>query len=342
MSELELQAGDGHAGRNLNLAGPVPYALSADEFLRLARQEVVRFQIEASKYVDLELLNELSQDWEVLACDLASGDQVKIVAACQVYASKGEAAIEPLLKVVTACPDLRARRLALDLLRRMVPEKTLEITFLEGAMATEVADHKTNLLEALHDIATSEVGPAVEGFVVHIEAGVRRAAYDLLNRIGPGVFTEAIFQALEDESDEVKADAIAAVGRYKLLMGVKPILSFIATTTVLQQEKYERVQPLVCMALGEVGDQRALAPLLSVLEKKTLPTRTKRAETRAAAAMALVRLVNGDTREKIRAALEKQARDASPIVALAVKQALQAIQRLNRVDVSDPEEEGDF
>lgn len=343
MSELEVQAGEVPAGRNMNLAGPVPNAsFNADDWLRMARQEVVRFQIEASKYVDLELLNALSLDWKVLASDLASGDQVKIVAACQMYASKGEAAIEPLLDVVTTCPDTRARRLALDILRRMVPEKTLEVTFLEGATATEVADHKTHLLEALHDIATSEAGPVIEGFVVHIEPGVRRAAYDLLNRIGPGVFTEAIFQALEDDSDEVKADAIAAVGRFKLLMGVKPLLAFIATTTVLQQEKYERVQPIACQALGEVGDQRALGALLSVLEKKTLPTRTKRAETRAAAAIALVKLVNADTREKIRAALEKQARDSSPLVSSAVKQAMHALKRPNRAGVSDSEDEGDF
>ena len=344
MSELELKAGDVPQGRNMNLAGPVPSpSLTADEWLRQARQEVVRFQIEASKFVDLELLNALSNDWDVVASDLASGDHVKIVAACQVYASKGEAAIEPLLKVVTVCQDPRARRLALDILRRMVPEKTLEATFIEGALATEVGDHKTHLLESLHDLVTSEAGPAVEGFVLHQEAGVRRAAYELLNKIGPGVFTEAIFQALEDEVDEVKADAIYAVGRFKLLMGVKPLLAFVATTTVLQVEKYERIQAIACQALGEVGDQRALAALLSVLEKKTLPTRTKRPEVRAAAAIALTRLVNADTREKIRAALEKQVRDSSPIVSTAVKEALHLLKRTSKAGVGlGDQEEGEF
>lgn len=335
MSDVEVQSEPAAPqGRNMNLAGPVPTPpLNAEDWLRLARQEVVRFQIEASKYVDLELLNALSNDWDVVANDLASGDHVKIVAACQLYSAKGEAAIEPLLKIVATNADLRARRLALDILRRLLPEKILEGTFVDGVLATDVGDHKSNLLEALHDLATGEVGPLVEGLVQHQDVRVRRSAYDLLNKIGPGVFTEGVFLALDDENDEVKADAIAAVGRFKLLMGVKPLLNFIATTTVFQQEKHERVQAVACEALGEVGDQRALASLLSVLEKKVAPKRTKRAEVRAAAAMAVVKLVNGDTREKIKAALEKASADSHPYVSKAAKRALDLMsRRIGRAD----------
>lgn len=310
-------------GRNMNLAGPVPsLPLSAEDWVRAARQEVIRFQVEAAKYVDLVLLNSLSSDWGVLASDLESGDQIKIIAACREYASKGEHAIEPLLGVVTTSRDLRARKLAFDLLRRMLPDKNLEKTFLEGALGTEVADHKANLLEMLHEVATSEAGPEIQGLVIHQDRGVRRAAYALLEKIGPGVFTEAIFHALDDESDEIKADAIAAIGQFKLLMGVKPLLGFIATTTVFQQEKHEAVQAVVCDALGNVGDLRAVPALIAALAKQTVPNRTKRAEVRAAAALALPKLANRDHRDKIKGALEKAVKDPSPIVSTSARRAI--------------------
>ena len=82
-------------------------ALDTAELRRLmdAQREVTEWYREISRYIDMNFLRAVGQDWAVLQRDLESGNRIKIAAAAKSYVESGEDAIDPLVRVIATTQD---------------------------------------------------------------------------------------------------------------------------------------------------------------------------------------------------------------------------------------------
>lgn len=131
---------------------------------------------------------------------------------------------------------------------------------------------------------------------------------------------ETLLPLLEDEDSEVRGQAAKVLGDLRYAPALQPM-------TRRALDSNSRVRFFACMALGKIGDPRALEPLLAVLRENA----DEDAYLRHAAVMGLTGLGNADL-------LERAAKDESPYVRVGV---LLALRRLGHSSISQFLSDGD-
>jgi HEAT repeat protein len=95
----------------------------------------------------------------------------------------------------------------------------------------------------------------------HESAGIRRAAAEALGQIGDGRATEPLAALLQDGSEPVRYAAAMALSTFRDARALEPLV-------VLLNQRLTGCAS-VATALGELGDARAVGPLVNALEIQT-------------------------------------------------------------------------
>lgn len=297
------------------------------ERMRNLRQELAAWYAELSRYVNMEFLDALSQDWDVLCSDLGSGDRVKVAAASKAFLSHGEDGRYRLVQFLARSPDERARKVAGELLQRSGDEAVGDL--LQALHRSSVDEERCRLLESLASFPGKEVDEHLLAFVSHPVRAVRRENLRALeHRTVYGL--EAELERLLDRKHPVdlRVDAVEAVERCHL-SGLAPRLCrLVRRRSILLPEDDPSVEVAACRALGALGGADATAALLRALERAWLFWWTKPEEVRAAAALALADVhATGPLADRVRRALAAASLSRSGVVRSAAKLALQRLQK---------------
>ncbi len=215
---------------------------------------------------------------KLLVEDLKSADPARHTQAAQLLGGFGAGAQPALIEIVKREAEFRVRQLAASLLAQIgapaavayKKELVLEIAPDERIRMLEVAETVTRVLR-------TEVAFAL----ADNHAGVREAAYGLIERLADVRLGSLLVDYVGHETLEV------AVGAIKCLGKLKPPGAVNVLTGLLESAKDPMRQAAACQALGSLADPAAIDPLTQILVPKGLLRKGGNADVRAAAAYAL-------------------------------------------------------
>ena len=125
---------------------------------------------------------------------------------------------------------------------------------------TDASQHVLHAIAMEKEDAVIAEGPAViQGLITIIKTGDRHAAY-LLAKIGGPAF-EPLISALKDENSNLREGAAMALGQLGDTRAVTPLI------TLLKDEEM-RVRMEAAWALGGLRDARAVKPLIALYEEE--------------------------------------------------------------------------
>ena len=293
------------------------------------RQELAAWYNELSRYVNLEFLDALSQDWDVLCGDLGSEDRVKVAAASKAFLSHGEVARYRLVQLLARSTDERARKVAAELLARSGEEAVGDLV--AAVHQGSVDEERCRLVAGLGSIPATEVDGHLLALVSHPVRAVRRASLQALaGRSAQGLEAELSRLLGRGQPAELRVDAAEGAALCHV-SGLVPRLSrLVARCSILWPEDDTTVQVAACRALGALGGIDVIPTLLQALERPWPwdPHWTKPPEVRAAAALALTDLPEfGRWEKRVPRALARASRSRSRVLRSAAKVAGERVQR---------------
>lgn len=307
------------SGESRRVSATDPQAGTSPQEVEWLREKA-RWQRELARYADPRMLDNLSKSWEVARQDLESGDTLRVTAASKLYVDSGRRSVGPLLELLAATSDLRARTVAASLLLRIAPDATDRVrNLLAAALEPEERANLIAVLGCWKDAGTAAI---VEPYVFDSDRAVRLEAIRTLAACSEATLDHQLLKALRDGSDEVKADAITAIGDRGVFEAMATLTDLIKKAGMFGAEADERVQARACRALGQLQAFKAVPAVIAALARGSVSTRTKPAPVRVAAAMALERLVTPGNRASVEQALETATRDEEATVRSAAQVAL--------------------
>ena len=226
--------------------------------------------------------------------------------------------------------------MAATLLRKVTPDALHRL--LEHLHASQVADEKCHFILALEDFDDAGIAGKIEPFVVHPVREIRRAALQLLTTKKHGNLGQSLLEALHHEREDVRCDAIAALGRLRATVALIPLLKLIAPRTIFAFEPNEMVQAQACQALSRLHDPGIAPALLEIVRRRRWPFRTKPSHVRAAACLALAHVDDPAYEDPIRNVLENAVKERDTVVRSAAKVAQDRFLRPSQAEQADADE----
>jgi HEAT repeat protein len=153
----------------------------------------------------------------------------------------------------------------------------------------------------------------------HSDESVRREGLNVVRRMDHDKAVHVMMHALGDDDDNLVLSALAYFGELKWKNCVVEVMKLV------EKGRDERIRKEACLALGKIGDEKALSLLLRVVDYRPGATRifglggAYTDDIRAAAAWALGSFQGNDT---VRAVLERAVQDKSAAVRSAAKLSL--------------------
>ena len=197
-------------------------------------------------------------------------------AAVEALRRAGANAVEVLLELLVAAPEMHERRALFDALSRMT----------EGTgQLVQMLDHPEwfvlrNAAELVGELGLEEAVPALARQLGHSDERVRKAVALALAKIGSRSAAEPLRRALRDKSLEVRMQVALGIGRKSSALGMPLVVA-------LDEEKDEAVQRELILALGRIGSADAVQALIKVAQPSGRIFGRRPAALRAAAVEAL-------------------------------------------------------
>ncbi|MGA1863937.1 MAG: diguanylate cyclase [bacterium] len=209
-----------------------------------------------SKGINIELDTSTHR---LLMDDLKSTDSSRQKDTIQLLEMLGEAAIPMLIDVIKQEDDFRIRKIASALLEEMSPGvgKMLKQEFLKEIETEE----RIRILEILDNFST-DLREDLVFFLTDRNPRVRKAAFQLAERIDEKYVIEVLMDFAENEETSLATAAIKSLGRFKIPTVGQKILSLLNST------KEEERLIAICRALGQIGDPSSIDPLAKILAPK--------------------------------------------------------------------------
>ncbi|MHB2017931.1 MAG: HEAT repeat domain-containing protein, partial [Candidatus Xenobia bacterium] len=276
-------------GSQDGVAASAPGGVSKAEIQRLMslQADLSQKYREMTRYLSNQIVDQVNLDLSVVVRDLESGHKFKIGAATDILLSRGAEALEQLIRLAMTTEDERARRIAIQVARKIEPDLLPRV--LSELYATQNYEEKCNLLACLAEFDDPRVLEQLETFLRFPDRSVRREAIGVLESNPALPAGELLMKLLADENLGVRQDAVWALGRLKYPGAVAALVCMIGKRSIFRHEADFEVQREACTALGRIGATDGLEPLKRVWRQDAWYTmrRNKPPEVRAAAVTAL-------------------------------------------------------
>ncbi len=245
---------------------------------------------------------------DVIAHDLRSDDAARQQEAYQLLSSMDQTAMPMLMDVIRQEENVRARRLAADLLakNRVGAEDLMKKTLMNDPDPRA----RARILEVI-DTVTTDLSSELAYVLSDTRESVRRAALLLAERLNSPPVIDLLIQFTRTEDTELAVSAINCLGRLKASAAVPELTRIIETSDVKER------LIAACRALSQIGDSSGAAALNRILyPKRRLFFRPKYdTAVRIAAAYAVSQLPDSQSDALIKALSE----DPDPRIREAVK-----------------------
>jgi hypothetical protein len=271
------------------------YTLAARILLQLRER---RGQLDAAGESSTESLTKVldrkldATTEKLLEEDLSSSDPVRQEQAAQVISALGRPAIPVLVHVIEREKDFRARQMAADVLAQMGPVAALRLK--QAVVTGIVVEQRYRVLEVV-DRVTTDLGDELEFSLADSNRKIRRAAFQLFERLGRNDLIDMVLPYAYGEDDGKAKGAIRSLGSLGSPEAAEALAAIPKTT------KDSELVIVCCQALGQIGDEISIAALVKVLKQRRFVFFGRRwsEPVRAMAAMALKQVSDPSARKAL-------------------------------------------
>lgn len=225
----------------------------------------------------------------------------------------GAAAVEVLIDLLVKAPNVTERRAAFDALRQM-SEGTEQLV---GMLDHQQWFVKRNVAELVGELGMTEAIPGLGRLLSHDDERVRKAAALALAKIGTSGAVESLRRALRDKSSEVRVQVALGMGGRRSSGLAMPLV------VALDEEKDERVQRELILALGRIATSDAVQALI----KLSQPSRKLFSRRPTAVRVAAVEALRIAGTAAAKGTLEGLAGESDSEVRSAAKNALDELKK---------------
>jgi len=280
-----------------------------------------------ARKIDLLTFTKLKADMEVLMNDLESTDDDLSGSSALAIAKRGIEAVPALRSYLVSTDSILGRKRAFHLLRKLMPR--MDAMLVQDMVSRTSSEEKRRLLEILHDFSDIDVTDCIRLFLRSSEQEIRQAVISLIlarsNDRSIALLLDVLKEKPTEENSGILKDAIDAIGKLKVKEAVPLLSEMIRKRTIFVHDKNQEIQEYACGALGKLGDNGAILPLINALRNTPffMCMRNKSSMVRAAAAFALS---NFPTQEVL-SVLQKAAKDPMTDVRSAASLALHTVEK---------------
>lgn len=253
---------------------------------------------------------------DLLVADIRSGDPRRQSDALKVAAKLELSAVEPLLRILKETEDARTRQVVAQVILGLGPAAVQKVlALLSPGTPTEIA---RRIIETLPEFGDGEIVSRVEGFLPYANLSLKRDILRYLSRMDSPRAESALGTLMGDTEPAIRQEAVRLAGEKKL-MGTAPRLLELA------EDLDPKTQEEACIALGRLASRDGLPVLSRLLKPKSRglfglgaarPGAPESVRMRAAWAIGQI---GGPESKPL---LEEAARDSSPVVQSAARDAL--------------------
>lgn len=256
-----------------------------------------------------------------LVGEFQCGDRVRQSKAARVLVACGGPAAEALVDLLSSAESVAIRMRAVSALRAMGAQA---VPPLMDRLAKDQPWYvQRNAIAILRDIGDESVVGLIAQKARHPHMRVRLEAMSALGKFGGPQAVAALLVGLDDRDASVREQTIVALGNLRVQEAVPRLTKLIGRRLLAGAETDDAVQCAACAALGQIGDNQAIAPLLACLRRGWIVTgyHAKSDAVRCSAAQALASFPS----ERVRQALAAASRDGSMTVRAAAAAALRRL-----------------
>ncbi|MCB4791130.1 MAG: hypothetical protein LHV68_04505 [Elusimicrobia bacterium] len=299
------------------LNGDYDSAIKIAELLSQQSHEEIK-QNPQIRTAALNSLNKLFPDIvEVLVSDLKSDNDKKKFGSMQIMIKFGPQSLDPLIKIIKESDDIRSRKLAAEALKSL--GEPARKRFNEELNLGLISDEIKRVIEVLNILGDDKITEHLSILLRYPDPAIKKEIMRFLSTIKTNQSKAILMEQLKDDDFSVIGEAARLLSEIKCAESVPLLIQLLNTykTPLKLQEE-------LCLFLGILGDYRAVAPLISKLNKKPYWFSRNKEEierVRMRSAWSLRNFSNQD----VLSALEKAARDSQGPVALTAKESLQLI-----------------
>ncbi len=255
--------------------------------------------------------------FEPLLTALKGSDPARRQQAQAVLTALGEGAVPFVANIVTREENVEVRRVAATILRSL-PGAALRVLIpqLHPPTSGEVAQRIVSVL----DLVTPDLSPDFFFLLAHPDVLVRAEFVGVVSRFPRAAALKFLERALGER------DATTLTGTLECIRGVQATELVDAILRLLKREAPPEALKAACLCLGQLKDERALGPLIELLQRRARflgIVKGSPEAVRAAAARALGELGSPEAQVALRGVLK----DASMAVRSTARLALSRLKQ---------------
>jgi len=234
-----------------------------------------------------------SPSFDLIIADLTSEDPERQADSREVLLAFHSIAIPRLIQVIKETDEYRTRKFTALVLNEIGEDAVEDV---RRELAADAPDDEYRRLLGILDTFPADFADQIVTALCHPNPVVRAEAAKLLKKIR-GDIQRILLDALGSGEGSVITEAIVQLGRLRAKEAVQPILEKLGAADVPDPVVYEG-----CLALGRIGDARAVELLERVLTgaRRLFRRRHHSARVRFAAAWALSQIDAPESREVLR------------------------------------------
>lgn len=250
--------------------------------------------------------------FDLVIAELLSEDPRRQGEAREILLGFNALVVEPLIRVIRETDNYRTRKFT-SLILNELGDGAVDVLKVE--LESDMPDDEYRRLLGVLDSFPDDFADQLSTALCHASPGVRSEASKLLRRIRCDIHRILLDVLRSGKEGGVITEAILQLGRLKSREAVAPILDCIVGDDVSESVLYEG-----CIALGRIGDARAVDFLINVLNgaRGLLRRKLHSSKVRFAAAWSLAQIGNEVARE----ALHKVRRDRDTEIRALVTRSL--------------------
>ena len=266
-------------GVSLDIKGKLPGTLSAEKietFISLLEEAVQGKEIKDAKEdteekevhekteIEDDFFESLDENLKICLEELTSDNSNRALNAADRLISAGDKAIDEIVRFITQCDNLRGRKSAFKVLKKIDPEHLTK--FIPEMTGHRGPDAPIKILSLLGEETHPSVKEIIKLGLFHPETKVKREAIILLEETYHSWYKELLLEYIKDGFSIKSIRVVDSVGKLKMKEAVPFLVDHLSRKSWHRREDDILLQSQMCKTLGEINTPEAVEALIAVAQ----------------------------------------------------------------------------
>lgn len=265
---------------------------------------------EEKESIEEELLKTSEEDLNIFLEKLTSSDSQEALNAARKLIDAGGKAVEEIIKYITRCDELKGRKYAYKVLKKIDPGKISKLV--PEMLHHRGSDVPVKILSVIDEDAKPEIKEILRQGLFHPDPKVKSEAIILLEEKHKQWYKELMLDYFAEGLSIKSVRAIVSAGNMKFKEAVPYLIEQLGKKGWQRREDDVILQTQICKTLGQINNYEAVETLINVAQTPPFWKGKNKINIKVRiAAIETLGLLKGNYPE-ITPALERMAKDKNP------------------------------